>query len=294
MDTVENSQGRDLFQDVKERVGKEKGGIWVGRDCPVEVLSTSGGIISANLNVTDLFVDFGLEEKESIELSSYLIKRNSYSIRSRLQQSAFGIKRFDLGVDGRLNLAIENLTRKEVTNIPQSFDLLRFFIEDPSKRLKGDDFFVTMERIYGNANPQVPENLMGRGENLKGMLTWHAESIAVIRAPEINLKQILESKNRKELHKVLGLEWGPIDSLQPKGFYVVDTDQNLEVPRDVFVRIVTDPDNYYELPGNSMPHLASPIIDPGFKGSVMLEFMRTYTEQDDSANNVGIVAYKQG
>lgn len=205
-------------------------------------------------------------------------------MRSRIQQSGFNVK--DLEVDSEnLILTLENLTRKEIVRVPDSFQLLRFFIDDPKRRLLGKDLALVIREIYQNKH--IPDPSSDNDWNLN----WYSYSVGIIDAPVIDLSKVINSQNRKQLHETLSLRWGDFDMNHPK-FYLANAG-HFNVPDDICIRIVTEPEKFYNYGGGNLRHLQSPIVDPGFEGDLILEHVRSNSEADIAdPNHVLIFAYR--
>jgi hypothetical protein len=212
-------------------------------------------------------------------------------MRSRLQQSGFHIKDVEVNENNKLQVRLSNLTGKDIVNVPESFGLLRLFIDLPEKRLTGKELFKTMGKIFGEESSDVTKKLEGKDWNPQ--LLWHSNNVGVIQSPKIDLNGIINASGRDELHKALQIKWGDIDTLQPKGFYLAKV-TDLQVPNSICLRIVTDPNKIFlNESQKSLSHLNSPIVDPGFNGDLIFEHTRSYTEEDsDRANPVSVFAYK--
>jgi hypothetical protein len=285
MSENEIGQGESILATLKkEKLGRDKGIMVCPADSVFKTITSDGKHIVGELEVNALCDTFGIKEDDADSLARRLLIDGNYSLRSRLQQSGFSVESSSVE-DGRLGVTLTNLTGKDIVNIPESFSLLRFFVENPELRVKGDKLKSVALNIFPEGN-EANLNYWFDNEKTAVAFKWGSEAVSVPMASTIDLKAVVDSNDREALHRILKLQSGDIDIIAREGFYLARS-AKVSVPKEYCLRIVTSPsrENWSE------GHLASPIIDPGFNGSIMFEHIRSGTEEGAGEKRNMILSY---
>jgi hypothetical protein len=261
-----------LMTEMQEKLSTTEAGVWVSPDITFKV--------SSQLNEQKLVGELVISEQQpDAEMMKMLLSVGNISLRSRLQQSGLNVS-----IKGGVT-EVYSLTGKPIVDVPDNFSLLRVFRENPTKQVMGQEL---KDLVLGMVESGPASGIYFMEKNNTFSLGFGSESVGMITANSIDLRSILKANSRGDLHKLLKLKWGDIDILRP-GFFVTNS-LPVHVPQDITL-VVQQAENRVT---QTLTHLPSVIIDPGFEGPIMMERLRDFTEEGagEKSNLISFKAYR--
>lgn len=270
----------NLLIEAKSQLTTKDNGVFIAKnDSVFAVEEVKGSFIRGNIIIEKNTLPLNMSDSDNLYFYKCSLKRG-VSLRSRLQQASVKIDLNNLGEphldDGKINVSanITNIEGKPFKHVPDSFGLLRFFVENPKLRLVGDsltnarnDIVPFIETVAQYYHAQIfPNRFIESGNKLS--VPFKSEQLLVIESDSIDLTAVISSASREELDEVLGVKSITSALIDNDRFFIAQSVFSVSVPKDKALVI------------QSPNHLPSLLIDPGFSGNVRFESKGTNYLQD--------------